>query len=111
MAKLYGFNLRRATTLNRVADREGLAPRTVGGRTTYLTPLLDRGIWIGKADAEIAVDASGTVSIWAGSPPADTGDNLENCLNWTGLVIDSGSRVRVMEINGGFIVEPLECPA
>lgn len=113
MAKLYGFNLKRATALNRVADREGVAPRTNGGRTRYATPIFERGVWIGKADAAIASGASGTVSIWTGTPGSETDstENLTSCFNRTGLDIDSGSWVRVMEINGHLYVEPWECPS
>lgn len=49
MAKLFGFNERRATVLNRVADREGLAPRTKGGVAGYGGTLPDAaGMFVAK---------------------------------------------------------------
>lgn len=110
--RVYGHRKEAAFTLARIAAREGLKSRT-GSKHKYPQPIPGGGnrIWLGKADAAIASDASGTVSIWTGSPPTDSGDNLEDCLNWTGIDIDSGGRVEVKEISGYRFVFPLECPA
>ncbi len=37
---------------------------------------------IGKADADILKDTSGTISIWNGDPLADSGDNETAHLDW-----------------------------
>lgn len=50
-------------------------------------------IYKGKADAEIAVDDSGTVSIWFAG--ADTGENVTAYNDWTNGIIDSGAEIFV----------------
>lgn len=68
--------------------------------------------FVGKADAEItALGGSGTVSVWTANFGADTNVNVANCINDTGLVIESGKRCKVTSILGALYAEPWECPA
>lgn len=68
--------------------------------------------WFGKADTPgIAVDATGTVSVWTGSTPTDSTHNIASCLNWTGIDIATGGRVKVQRIDRKPRAFPLECPA
>lgn len=87
------------------------APAGTGEQLVWVNIEKSPQSWVGKADAAIAVDASNTVSVWAGSPPADTTHNIASCLNWTGVAIDSGGRVRVERIDRKPRAFPLECPA
>jgi hypothetical protein len=67
-------------------------------------------MFIGKADAEIASGASGTVSVWTGTAGAET-DSEENRdgYNRTGLAIGSGNWCLGMRINNQWYLEPWEC--
>jgi hypothetical protein len=60
-------------------------------------------IYIGKADTDIAKNASGTVSQWVGTPGGsefDSGVNILNCYNFTGKAIKANDLVSVYFING-----------
>lgn len=66
--------------------------------------------YIGKADAGINKGASGTVSIWIGTPgsESDSTVNISSCYNRTAN-ISSGNWVTVQFINGHPYVAKLEC--
>lgn len=76
---------------------------------------IDGKKFIGKASEAIAAGASGkTVRIWTGTPgsESDSGIDLTNCCNRTGIDIASGAWVTVeIALGGHRYVEPYECPA
>jgi hypothetical protein len=98
-AMLFGFNREHARTLKGIARRDGLAPRA-GTTVKYPKPLIDEHyIALGKPDANIAANASGTISIWAGTPGSET-DTGENVTAYTRAALTSGKWVSVTKING-----------
>lgn len=68
------------------------------------------GTYIGKADANINKGASGTVSIWIGTPgsESDSTVNISSCYNRTANIA-SGAWVTVQFMNGHPYVAKLEC--
>jgi hypothetical protein len=70
-----------------------------------LSPALQ--IKLGKTDASIAKNASGTVSVWAGSTEADTLENITSH-NRLGL-IGSGKWVISAYFNGKWYIIAGEC--
>lgn len=58
----------------------------------------EQNVRIGKADADITVDGSGAVSIWNGSPLADSGTNITAHLDWMhgSEKVSSGKEVAIM---------------
>ena len=95
---LYGFNRDHARILKGIARREGLAPRA-GTKVKYPKPLADEFyLRIGKPDANIAKGASGTVSLWGGSPLADTGDNVT--AKALGAAVTSAKYVTLFYVEG-----------
>jgi hypothetical protein len=85
-------------------NRVSLQPRR------HVTAQGTSGVFIGKADGDIAKGSSGTVSVWAGTPggESDTGTNIANCYN-RAVDISTGQWVTVMFVNGFPYVVPLEC--
>ena len=81
---------------------------------TRYVGLDDGGIHEGKLDANLDYDDTTgvTVSVWKGSPQADTGDNIENVLPlmvMTSGTLDSGSPVVIQRIDGEWRVTHAEC--
>jgi hypothetical protein len=67
-------------------------------------------LFIGKADAEIASGATGTVSVWTGTAGSETdSDENRDGYNRTGLAIGSGDWCLGMRINNQWYLEPWEC--
>lgn len=74
------------------------------------SPLSPRdAAWIGKADTAIATGASGTVSIWSGTPGSevDTLVDITNCYNRS-AAIALGGWVKVKFVHGYRYVEPFD---
>jgi len=83
--------------------------------TTSVTYILekvafDAGPYIGKTDSSISSAASGTVSVWTGTPgsESDSGDNI-TAYNRTSTTIGSGKWVKLSRVNGHWYMEPWEC--
>jgi hypothetical protein len=68
------------------------------------------GIYLGKADADIAKGSTGTVSLWIGASGAESDStiNITGC-SALGAAITSGKWVTVQYINGVPYVGPYEC--
>ena len=67
---------------------------------------------LGKAEDAIASGATGTVGVWKGVPgsESDTGRDIE-AFNGTGVAIDAGAWVLLLNFGFGWYAEPWECPA
>lgn len=72
---------------------------------------LDDSSWLGKADSAINSGASGTVSLWTGTPgsESDSGSNATSVYNRTSVNIPSGGWVHIGRVNGKFYGTPWSC--
>jgi hypothetical protein len=73
---------------------------------------LDDNSWLGKADGDIDAAASGTISLWTGTPGSETDStsNATSVYNRTSVDIPSGGWVHIIRVNGKFYCEPWSCP-
>lgn len=98
---LYGFNQQHARLLKNVARREGLKARA-GTKVKYPKPLADEHyLQLGKPDSNIAANASGTISIYRGTPGSET-DTGENVTAYTRIALTAAKWVSVTRINGHY---------
>lgn len=100
MAKRATFDEQSATRIGKVVRRvEAMPTVRVGGRSD--SGVGSNHIYKGKLDGDLtAGENSQTVSIWAGTPPGDTGDNV-TAWGWLlGADLSSGDEVGIAWLNG-----------